>query len=125
MPGADAAPHETEAGPHVRVDDEVVTIAAVELGHPSLSDRCRGCEVLLCRSDRRGVHGVHESVRDGPGLGRSRTGNDMETDPEPEGAPGGCRQGPHPLDPLSHHRRRLTPGEIHVHVFCRDRFGRG
>ena len=39
--------------------------------------------------------------------------------------PAARRQAPHPLDPVRDHGRRLTPGEVHVHVTRGDLLGCG
>ena len=49
---AGAATHQSDAGPQVGADLELVAAAAVQLGHPALTDRVHAGKNLLCIGDR-------------------------------------------------------------------------
>ena len=61
--GPDATTHESDPGPHVRVHDEPIEVAAVQRRPmPRLADRLRRLEITLSRFDCLGIHAREQCV---------------------------------------------------------------
>ena len=120
--GADAAAHQPDAGPHVRVHDEAVAVAAVQrrpsaAARPTASSRSR-----LARPRSRRRHARRAARRRPPtprrrSAGRSRGSGCRSRASRPAAAASARMR----VDALGHHRRRLAPREVHVDVLGRDR----
>ena len=113
-----AAADEPHAGPEVRADLELVTAAAMQIGHALLPDRVHARKDLLRRGDGVVGHVANQVVCGLPGVCVSLSHDHMQADAERKFAPTFLGAGPDPRNLLGDLGRRLAPGQIFV-----DRLG--
>ena len=123
--GACPAAHESDAGPEVRGDLELVRATTVQRGHPALALRLGRLLACLRFRDLLGAEPLEQSIGLLPGLLRGRTADDVQSDTEADLATDLCRTATHSGDLLGDLRRRLAPGEVDIGVLRGDVDGGG
>ena len=115
---AGAATHQSDAGPQVGADLELVAAAAVQLGHPALTDRVHAGKNLLCIGDRLVAQVPDQVVGGFPGLGIGLAHDDMQPDSEAHAPAAVLRERGDATYLLRNLRRRFTPGQVLVDALC-------